>query len=50
MKKFLVILGFLTFLASSVPASATTYYLANASTSPAGNDSNNGTSAATPWP
>lgn len=37
------------FLLIACPAKATNYYLANASTSPAGNDSNNGTSPSTPW-
>ena len=40
---------FALFALLAVPCGATTYYLANASTSPAGNDANNGTSAATPW-
>src|ERR1039458_10071105 len=47
MKKLLAILAIV--LSLQVAAGATTYYLANASTSPAGSDSNNGTSASTPW-
>lgn len=37
------------FSALCLPASATHYFLANASTSPAGNDGNAGTSAGVPW-
>ena len=47
MKKRLTLFAFL--FCVWVPAHATTYYLANASTSPVGSDANNGTSAATPW-
>ena len=36
-------------LLAALPCGATTYYLANASTSPVGNDSNSGTDSAHPW-
>ena len=39
----------LALLLVSWPCWATTYYLANASTTPAGNDSNSGASASVPW-
>lgn len=45
MNKIIVLLSLLL----SSPCWATTYFLANASTSPVGNDSNNGLSAGAPW-
>lgn len=46
MRRLLLIIGFLL---CSIPAQATTYYLANAATTPVGNDSNSGLDAAHPW-
>jgi hypothetical protein len=43
------LLCILALLCLPLPCAATAYYLANASTSPVGNDSNTGTDAAHPW-